>query len=113
MGHVVVETCNNLLQWNPPCHSYNSSSVLNCYPRNSASCAGGLEWGDSGAALARMERVAKDKDSAREAAQQPIVDSWACLKAFAAAYEDVCGRLTMYAARHTLYAPLPPCTKSL
>lgn len=68
------------------------------------SCAGGLDWGEeSGAAwLACMEGIAKDRD----AAQQPIVDSWVCLKGFVAAYEDVCGRLTTYAARHTLYTPL-------
>lgn len=55
--------------------------------------------------LAHMEAVAKQQDAAREAVQKPIVDSWACFKAFVSAFEDHCGELTAYAARHTLYAP--------
>lgn len=52
-----------------------------------------------------MGAAAKELDAVRDAAQRPIVDSWACLKGFVAAYEDVLGALTTYAARHTLCAP--------
>lgn len=55
--------------------------------------------------LARMEAVARENDDVRDAAQQPIVDSWTCLRAFVAAYENACGELTSYAARHSLYVP--------
>ena len=33
--------------------------------------------------------------------EQPVVDSWECLRAFVGSYERHCGPLTTYAARHS------------
>jgi hypothetical protein len=62
-------------------------------------CAG--ENAATASVLHRMEAASRRLDEVRAAADQPIIDSWSCLKEFVAAYQEHCGKLTSYAARHT------------